>query len=186
MPIQAGYTDPNASGDFAILPPREHACKLLSVTLTTGKAYQSDEEIEQLKFSFESLQWKDDAGRPGGITLWTGTNYGSARAKLTTFLDSVFGRALSEAESRRLDLEKLAGLKGYVTVLPHTKADGTKTSKFGGFRHPDNATPPKPEDYYLDTEEAKHHVVTEAPKRAPKPKAALPEDEDNVPDPFAK
>lgn len=139
--------------DAVILPPREHACKLVGVIVTEGTKYGTTETVEQLKWTWEGLQFKSPDGKPGIISLWTGLFYGSAKAHLTGLYDAIFGRSLTEAEARRIDAEKLVGVvKGYVMVLSHRKADGTMTSKFGGFRPRDGVDPLDPKDFFLDGE----------------------------------
>lgn len=151
MPIGVGYSTPG--GDAIILPIGEHPCKLVSVELVPGENPQTKEPNEQIKFTFQSLTWKDpQTGKPGTISQWTGLKYGNNKAKLTALLDMIFGRALSQQEAELVDMEKLVGLKGYAMVVPYTKEDGTPGRKFGGFRHPDNTSSPAPSVFYADAQ----------------------------------
>lgn len=171
-------------GTANILPPREHACKLVEVKLVEGKEYGTDNPQTQISFTFESIKWRTEDGEPGVITLWTGLKYGDPRAKLTALLDAVFGRSLTQEEARKVDVEKLVGLQGYVQVLPHTKGDGTKTSKFGGFRFPDNVKLPKPEQFMAGKAGTAKNQAKPAPQKpAPKDDAI---DTDDFEDPFAE
>lgn len=150
MPIPIGFRD-GATDDMVILPPREHPCVLRGVSLTQSTAYQSTDLVDQIKWEWEGMQFRSPEGKPGIITLWTGLNYGGSKAKLTALFDQMFGRSLSQQEAGRLDPEKLAGaVKGFVMVLSHRKQDGTMTSKFGGFRLPDNKPALDPRDFYSD------------------------------------
>jgi len=150
MAIGIGFRSQDTM-DAAILPAREHACKLISVTETEGLSFDKTETVQQLKWTFEAINWKSPEGKPGVISMWSGLYYGSTKAKLTALLDQFFGRSLSQAEASLLDMEKMAGsVKGYVMVVPHKKQDNTMTTKFGAFRLPDNQTPPDPQKFYRD------------------------------------
>lgn len=186
MPIGIGFS---SGMDAAILPPREHACKLIEVTLTEGKAFQSEEMVPQLKWVFEAVSWKSEDGKPGIITLWTGVRYGDPKAKLTALLDGFFGRSLTGPEAARLDMEKFVGaIKGYVMVLAHKKQDGTMTSKYGGFRWPDGKVSPTPSDFFLDPSA----MLSSNPATSrPAPKRDVPDLDDgddfgDLEDPFEK
>lgn len=185
MPIGIGYRSQDAM-DAAILPPREHACKLIAVSVTEGMNFDKTETVQQLKWTFESLTWQSPDGKPGVISLWTGLYYGSSKAKLTALLDQFFGRSLSEAEAARIDMEKFVGaVQGYVMVLPHKKQDGTMTSKFGGFRLPDNRPPLDPQDFFADGSSA---IAGASPAMtpAPTPPGNIEDDLSDIPDPFAE
>ncbi len=82
MPDYGNY---NAGGSTfgTLLPAGDHPCKLSKWSLTRSKGYQTDEETEQYRFTFEALRWKDPEGEPGVITAYTGINYGNDKAKLT-------------------------------------------------------------------------------------------------------
>ncbi len=167
MALGIGYSS-NDGADGVILPPREHACELLSVRADETTDFNDPTKmVPQLKFVFSGLQWKSPEGKEGFITCYTGVRYGFSKAKLTGLLDSFFGRSLTEDESKRIDIEKLVGMKGYVMVLPHTKQDGTKTSKYGGFRFPDGKGPLNPSDYFADNYSA---GGSPSPSPAPTPK----------------
>ncbi len=152
MAIEIGFSS-GGDRDAVILPPREHPCKLVDVRVVPNKFKTTDTDPDtQLQWMWEGLQFKSPEGKAGVITLWTGFFYGSAKAKLTALYNGIFGRSLTEAEARSIDPEKLVNvIKGFVMVLPHTKGDGTMTSKFGGFRLPDNAATPEPKQFFRDT-----------------------------------
>lgn len=184
MPIGIGYRSQDTM-DAAILPPREHACRLIAVSVTEGLNFDKTETVQQLKWTFEALKWQSPDGKPGVISLWTGLYYGSPKAKLTGLLDQIFGRSLSEAEASRIDMEKLAGVvQGYVMVVPHKKQDGTMTSKFGAFRQPDNRDPLDPADFFADgaspIQQARNAVVAALPT----PPGNIEDDLSDVKDPF--
>jgi hypothetical protein len=146
MAISIGFSSNEGSGP--ILPVGQWPCVLKSVKVVEQRKYQSDEMEEKLQFTFESL--KPVNGEIGLVSVWTGLNYGGSKAKLTELLDQIFGRPLTQEEARAMDLEALAGaIKGYVQVMPHTKMDGTKTTKFGAFIPREGAELPKPSDFPL-------------------------------------
>lgn len=164
--------------DAEILPAREHACKLVGISVTEGTKYQSTETEQKLKWTWEGLQFRSPEGKAGIISVWTGFFYGSAKAKLTSLYDSIFGRSLTEQEARRVDPEKMVGVvQCYVMVVPHRKQDGTMTVKFGGFRVPDNRPPYNPSDFYRDGGSAPSPVADFASVEA---------DDEELSDPFAE
>lgn len=178
MPEVGNYQDPNAPKTAgAILPQGEHACSLTSVVLGKGKDFNTQVEIDQWEFTFESMTRKDMDGKPEVITLWCGVNYGNDKAKLTKLLDQVFGRSLTREEYRVLDFAKMVGMKGWVMVLPHTKQDGTKTTKFGAFRHPEGVAVPSPSQFaasgapIIPVAPAAPQAAFPAPSAAPFPTA---------------
>ncbi len=158
MALQGGYTDPAAAEGSGkpILPVREHPAVLQALIIVENDPHPQSREaaegvkVKQFRWTFEGLKWKDpESGERGVISLWTGLNYGNPKAKLTPFVDTIFGRSLSESEARRIDYEKLVGvIKGFVQVVPHKKQDGTMTAKFGGFRWPDDKQPPDPSEFF--------------------------------------
>lgn len=149
MAIGIGFSSNDGNGG-PILPVGQWACALKSVKVVEQRKYQSDEMEEKLQFTFESLRPAPGADQPGIVSVWCGLNYGGQKAKLTELLDAIFGRPLTQDEVRNLDLEALAGaIKGYVMVMPHTKMDGTKTTKFGSYIHRDGAPYPAPADFPL-------------------------------------
>lgn len=188
MALTGGYTDPAAAEGSGkpILPVREHAAVLTSLALVENDPHPDSKEarlgvkVQQFKWTFEGLKWKDpETGEHGVISLWTGLNYGNPKAKLTPFVDTLFGRPLTATEARKLDYEKLVGkVKGFVQVVPHKKQDGSMTAKFGGFRWPDNMTPPDPADFFAD-EEARPPMA----RNTPPPSEEMESDDDG--DPFA-
>lgn len=184
MAIGIGFS---SNDDGVILPPREHACELVSIRQEETTDFNDATKIvPQLKFVFESLQWKSPEGKTGIISCYTGVRYGFSKAKLTGLLDSFFGRSLTEQEAGRLDLEKLAGAaKGFVMVLPHTKQDGNKTSKYGGFRFPDGKGPLDPTTFFKDGYTAGSSSQTPKPKDAADPFEDSEAKED-LTDPFAE
>ncbi len=178
MPDYGNYNEGGGGG--TLLPVGEHPCKIASVTITTGKKYQSDEEQEQYKWEFHSLTRKDAEGAPEIITCWTGVDYGNEKANLTLFVNSVFGRHLTKAEWRALDLERMVGIKGMVYVASHTKTSGVKTVKFGSWRNPDGRPVPSPDQF---------EGASAMQPSAPMPKSVTAEEEAEdfgFEDPFAE
>ena len=179
--MQLGYSS-NEDSDKAILPPREHPCALIDVQMVSGLNYEKTAEVQQLRWTFEGTRFQSPDGKPGIISLWTGLSYGYSKAKITSFFDQLFGRSLTEQEARRIDPAKMVGvIKGYVMVIPHKKGDGTMTSKFGGFRVPDNAPPTDPEVFYGDEDALGAHS-------GPAPKLMVEENDgmSSLEDPFGE
>ena len=178
MPDYGNYNEGGGGG--TLLPMGEHACRLASVSITTGKKYQSDEEQEQYKWEFHSLSRKDVEGAPEIITCWTGVDYGNEKANLTLLINAVFGRQLTRQEWRALDLAKMVSVKGMVYVAAHTKTSGIKTVKFGSWRNPDGRPAPSPEQFAGTISQA---------KQTPTPKGVTPEEDAEdagFDDPFAE
>jgi hypothetical protein len=149
MSINVKYS--TGSGDFAILAVGDHPCRLTDLKPVTRPKFQSDEMQQQLQWTFTSLSQTDEEGRPMIISQWTGFGYGAPNAKLTGLLDQFFGRALTEEEIEQMDMERLVGhIQGYVMVLPHTKQDGSKTTKFGAFRAAPQRALPQPKQFYRE------------------------------------
>lgn len=179
MPDYGNYSE---GGGGTLLPVGEHACKIAGVRMTMGTKYQSDEEREQYEWIFHSLSRKDAEGEQEIVTHWTGVDYGNEKAKLTLFINSVFGRQLTRQEWRALDLAKMVGAKGMVYVGAHTKTSGIKSVKFGSWRNPDGRPAPTPEQFAGESS-------TPPSRQTPTPKGVTPEEEAEdagFDDPFAE
>ena len=185
MAISVGFS---TSEGGAILPAGQHACILQKVQVIEQKKYQSDEMEERIQFSFEGIKPLPGSEEPGRVSVWTGLSYGAKNAKMTELLDSIFGRALTVAEVNALDLEAMAGVvKGYVLVVPHTKQDGTRTTKFGSFIPAKGQKVPAVADFPLVRTTSPNAQKPLSQSHASRPPTAPPDwvETDDLQDPFA-
>lgn len=185
MAISIGFA---TSEGGPILPPGQHPCILKTVQVVEQKKYQSEEIEEKIQFSFEQIgKLPPGQDGPGMISTWVGLNYGPKNAKITDLLDAIFGRALTQDEIKGLDIEAMAGVvKGYCLVVPHTKQDGTRTSKFGSFIPAKGQALPSPTDFPLVRTTSPNAQKPLSQSHASRPPASPPDwvETDDLQDPF--
>lgn len=189
MAISVGFTDSTGEG-AGILSAGQHPCVLKSVKVVEQRKYQSDEMEEKIQFTFERTKPEPGQEDCGICSVWTGLAYGDSRSKMTALLDNIFGRDLTQAEVRSIDLEAMAGtVRGYVLVVPHTKQDGTRTTKFGSFIAAKGQPLPVPTDFPLadfkPSPNASRGNIASVNKNGPADPPDFNENED-LEDPFAE
>lgn len=173
MPEIGSYQD-GSSKSGAVLPLGEHAVRLASVRLKDGRNFNTGATEDNWEFVFESVNRVSADGRAEVCTVWTNVNYGHDKAKLTLLMDQIFGRRLTREEYKNLDFDRMVGMPGYVMVMPHKKQDGTASTKFGAFRHPDGKTPPSPAEFANITTHAGPQAPVHQPAPIPQPTNPAP------------
>lgn len=196
--------------DQYVLAPGQHAVKIAHVSIRedTNK-FKGNEPVTKLIFEFSTLKPapendpnKEKAGKHGVISAWVAlTDYqvtDKPNSNLTKLINSIFGRQLTEAEAKGLDIERMVGIKGYVLV---STGDNGKP-RFAGFILPEGRPAPDPADYQTLPGSTPTAPTPAKAAAGPKPKDDFEEDDifeeqparraassngadDDLPDPFA-
>jgi hypothetical protein len=188
--------------DCYILSQGEYMAEISAIEVIKQLTFDKKSEETVVKITFKTLEAAteddevdpEDIGLHGMISAWPRlTAYELEEPKdgtpsaLTTILDNIFRRKLTEEEAKRLSIKRLIGIQGKLMVGTSKGA----RAKFDSFRTAKNKTP-KPEDYFRPEGVAAVPASKFEAKREerkldarPKPKQVTG-DVDDIPNPYAE
>jgi hypothetical protein len=100
-----------------LAPPGPHVLTLDESSEKQIESYEGSGTVQKLLWKFATEKLAED-GEPYEVTVFTGTEYGNPKAKLTPFLDMMLP-GITPAEARDLDTEQLIGTR-YEAQIRHT------------------------------------------------------------------
>lgn len=126
------------NAEFTGIPVGFYVARLKAMEKQEARPSQfHDEPQETVKWVFTIEQVidsnDDDAENKVGEELWGFTSISMGRkAKMRHWAEALLGRELEEDDA--LAADDLIGKRAKVMVEPHTKQDGTKTTKIGSLQ----------------------------------------------------
>lgn len=131
------FTLPKATNtEFSAIPVGLYVVRLKAMEEQEPQASQfSDEPKASVKWIFTIEQVidandEDEAEAKVGEEVWVFSSITMGKkAKMRAFAEALLGRAIDEKES--ITDEMLIGKRAKASIIPHTKTDGSETTKIG-------------------------------------------------------
>lgn len=175
MSFFAENAEIGGGGGFVAAPQGVYLCNLADIEIVDGTAFNDPgTKTTDFKWIFETVDDTDEEGNPYRFVKFTGRRYGDDRANLTTLLDQMMGRRLTDDEFKALDLPKLRATQWRVMVDEYTNAKGFLNNKIMSVKP---AVAPRP---------AARPQAAPAPQRPQQRRPSPPPDNSDIQDPFAE